>query len=101
MSVRLVNVTIAGQAIGLRTDASDEDLDRYVRAVDDTLHAVTGGKPPSMNAVLLTALALAQRAEEADAKVRDAAEEVERLRALVTGHAQGALAFLDEDAADA
>lgn len=101
MSVRLVNVTIAGQAIGLRTDASDEDLDRYVRAVDDTLGAVTGGKPPSMNAVLLTALALAQRAEEADAQARDAAEEVERLRALVTGHAQGALAFLDEDAADA
>ena len=99
MSVRLVNVTIAGQYIGLRTDALDADLERYVRAVDDTLSAVTGGKPASMSAVLLAAIALAQRADEAEARAEHADVEAERLRALVTGHAQGALAFLDEDAA--
>lgn len=99
MSVRSVTVTIAGQQLTIRTDASDDDLARLTGAVEGKLSAVGAGAGRGVlqvNACLLAALALAQEAEDAVKERDDARREAERLHTLVQGHAQGALEFLDE-----
>ena len=91
--VRSVSVTIAGQKLSLRTDASDAEL----RALTDLLNERVGaigsgaGSVAPAKLYLLTALSLAD-------DLRQAQAEIERMRSLVTSRAQGALDFLEEDA---
>ncbi|MFT6397397.1 MAG: cell division protein ZapA (FtsZ GTPase activity inhibitor) [Bradymonadia bacterium] len=91
--VRSVTVTIAGQKLSLRTDASDAELRELTDLLNERVSAIrTGAGSASPAKVhLLTALSLAD-------DLRQTRSELERMKSLVTSHAQGALDFLEEDA---
>ena len=91
--VRSVSVTIAGQKLSLRTDASDAELAAVTELLNERVSSVRSGAGSAAPAklYLLTALSLAD-------DLRQARAELERIRSLATSHAQGALEFLEEDA---
>lgn len=98
VNVRPVTLHIAGESIGIRTDATDEQLEALSNRVEACIDAIRGGKggAPSTKVFLLAAISLAEALATAEDE-RDTLEaELDRLRKLVDGHVQGALDFLED-----
>ena len=91
--VRSVTVEVAGQKLGIRTDASDAELRTLTALINDRVNEIRGASAnaPPAKVYLLTALAIAD-------ELRRVSAELARLRETVTTEAQGALRFLEEDA---
>ena len=69
MDGRTVQLRIAGQSYRVVSSASDEDLQRLADTVSAKVEELTPrGKPPSSQAVLLAAMALAHELEEERAR---------------------------------
>lgn len=66
MAGRSVEVNVGGQVYRLVSSASEEEVERLARIVDDKLRAVTPpGRPFAPQSLLLAAMALAHDAEVA------------------------------------
>ncbi|MFT4705421.1 MAG: cell division protein ZapA (FtsZ GTPase activity inhibitor) [Bradymonadia bacterium] len=98
MSVRPVTLNIAGEKIGIHTDASDDQLTELSRVVEERLSAIRGGAKtaPQHKINMLAALSFAQELEVARREKLEAEQELERLRRTALGHSQGALEFLKD-----
>lgn len=90
--VRSVTVTIAGQQLSIRTDASDPELRELARTVNERVDAIRGASStaPPAKVYLLAALSMAD-------ELRQVRAELEKVRAAVATQAQGALQFLEGD----
>lgn len=98
VNVRPVTLHIAGESIGIRTDASDAQLEALAARVESCIDAIRGGKggAPNAKVFLLAAIALAEELRETEESREELEGELERLRNMVHGHVQGALDFLDD-----
>lgn len=90
--VRSVTVEVAGQKLGIRTDASDAELRALSALINERVAEIRGASTAASPAkvYLLTALTLAD-------ELRRVSAELARLRETVDAEAQGALRFLEED----
>ena len=90
--VRSVSVTVAGQTLRLRTDATDDEIRALVASVDERVRAIRAAtrSASTVNIYLLAAMTLAD-------DLRRSRSELRRLEDDVRTLAEQALADLDDD----
>lgn len=93
MSVRSVTVSVAGQRLHLRTDATDDELREVTGLVDDRVRQLveSARTATSSRVYLLAALTFAD-------ELRRSRRDHEQLRAAVADAADEAITCLDDDA---
>lgn len=90
--VRSVSVTVAGQTLRLRTDATDDELRTLVASVNERVQAIRAAtkSASTVNIYLLAAMTLADDLRRSRASMRRLEDDVRHI-------AEHALAELDDD----
>lgn len=79
MTTRSLKVEIAGIAMSVKTDASEDDVKQLAQLVEERLRelAPSGTAAPSPQALLLTAMTFAEDYRETQRKLRDLQDSTE------------------------